>query len=357
MCQSGSNFRLKTKLDVDKNPLGYYCVISYVINDENMAQALQELDLLALGTRLRVLSESMMATVKAFYEAHDLAFEPRWFPLFRTVYKQPGVGMMALAQQLGVSHAAINAFCKQLLAAGLIELTPDPNDARIKQVTLSQAGTVLHTRLEPAWFILGQALQTAFGPQADDIRRIVAGLEDVVEDRAVARGLKTALKSDQVLSGLEIVPYDPANPDHKRYFAALNIEWLEHYFTVEPVDYQMFADPVAAIITPGGCIYMATVHGQIVGTCALIKRGDEMFELGKMAVSAIFQGKGIGSRLVGVIEDHARSLGLKTLYLVSSVKLPHAVPTYRKLGWVDCDIGLHEIYKRADISLQKALVH
>ena len=321
-----------------------------------MTQALQNLGILALGTRFRIVSENMMSAVKAFYEDNSLAFEPRWFPLFRTVRSQPGIGMMALSQELGVSHAAVNAFCKQLLDAGLIVLTPDPQDARIKQVTLTQAGRVLHTRLEPAWFVLQQALETAFpGSQANDLLKMLAMLEEAVEDKAVPRGLKTVLKSDAVLAGLEIVAYDPADADHARYFAALNIEWLERYFTVEPVDYTMFADPVATILTPGGAIYMAKVHGQIVGTCALIKRSDEIYELGKMAVSAIFQGKGIGSRLVGVVEDHARALGLKTLYLVSSTKLPHAVPTYRKLGWVDCDNGLHAIYARADISLQKSL--
>ncbi|MBW8882185.1 MAG: MarR family transcriptional regulator, partial [Asticcacaulis sp.] len=242
-------------------------------------------------------------------------------------------------------------------AAGLIELTPDPNDGRIKLVTLSDTGRILHTRLEPAWFMLEQALNLAFpGAQADQIRQVLSVLEEAVEDRAVARGLKSAMKSDAVMAGLEIVPYDPADPDHLRYFAALNIEWLEQYFTVEPVDYTMFADPVATILAPGGAIYMAKVKGQIVGTCALIKRSETLYELGKMAVSRLFQAKGIGSRLVGVVEDHARSLGLKTLHLVSSTKLPHAVPTYRKLGWVDSDSNLHAIYKRSDISLEKALV-
>lgn len=320
-----------------------------------MTQALQNLGILALGSRFRVLSEAMMATVKSFYEDNSLDFEPRWFPLFRTVFAKPGIGMMALSQQLGVSHANVNAFSKQLLDADLITLTPDRADARIKQVTLTDKGRVLHTRLEPAWFVLQNALETAFpGETATQILAMVARLEEAVDDKAVPRALKSVLKSDEVMAGLEILPYDPANPDHGRYFAALNIEWLDRYFTVEPVDYTMFADPVATIIAPGGCIYMAAVRGQIVGTCALIKRGD-IYELGKMAVSAIFQGKGIGTVLVGRIEDHARSLGLKTLYLVSSTKLPHAVPTYRKLGWVDCDNGLHEIYARADISLQKAL--
>ena len=321
-----------------------------------MNQALQNLGLLALGTRLRVISEQMMGTVKSFYEDNGLGFEPRWFPLFRIVQARPGIGMMELAQAIGVSHVAVNAFCKQLMANNLITLTPDPNDARAKQLSLSPEGEVLYTRLEPAWFVLKEALQNVF-PE-DDATRLLATLsqlEEALDEKAIPRGLKSILKPANVLGTLKIVPYSHDNPDHKRYFTALNIEWLEQYFTVEPVDWQMFADPHATIIAKGGSIYMAQVGSQIVGTCALVKRSEDMYEMAKMAVSSLFQGKGIGTKLVAVILDHARSLGLKKLYLVSSVKLPYAVATYRKLGFVDSDLAIHDLYERADITLEKTL--
>jgi putative acetyltransferase len=53
-----------------------------------------------------------------------------------------------------------------------------------------------------------------------------------------------------------------------------------------------------------------------------------------------------------VLVASARARGLEKLYLVSSVKLPHAVPMYRKLGFVDTDLPLHQAYKRSDISLE-----
>lgn len=77
--------------------------------------------------------------------------------------------------------------------------------------------------------------------------------------------------------------------------------------------------------------------------------------MAKMAVSHIFQGKGIGTRLAEMSLDQARYMGLKHLYLVSSTRLPHAVPTYRKLGFIDTDLALHELYARSDITLIKHL--
>ncbi len=309
---------------------------------------------MSLGTRLRVVYENIMALVKDFYSAHHLEFEPRWFPLFRTVHDRPDIGMMALAQALGVTHAAINALCKALLEADLIELTPDPNDARVKRVRLSDAGLILHTRLEPAWHALESALNTAL-PDAPAILATLDRLDEAFADMAIPRALKSVLAAPAVLSGLEIVPYDPADLSHKLAFVALNVEWLEHYFSVEAVDWQIFADPTATILAPGGSIFMAKVSGQIVGTCALIRRSATHYELAKMAVSNLYQGKGIGKCLIAAVEDCARAIGLDRLFIVSSLKLPHAVPTYRKLGYVDCTDDLGNQYARADTVLVKAL--
>ncbi len=317
---------------------------------------LKDLGILAMGTRLRVLSEGMMAMVKDFYAQYDLDFEPRWFPVFQLVQRQPGIGIAAVAAQIGVSHTAVNALTKPLLENGLITLLQNPDDARAKQLTLTPEGEVLFTRLQPAWFALEKALFEVFPDgQADAIMDVLASLDEAVTDLAVPRGIRRVLTPQTVQAGLTIVGFDPHNPDHKRYFAALNIEWLQQYFTVEPVDHQMFDDPKATILDVGGRIIMAKVDSQIVGTGALIKRSIDVYELAKMAVSKPFQGKGIGAAIVDHLEDAARRLGLKKLYLVSSKKLPHAVPMYRKLGWVDSPLALHEHYQRSDISLEKVL--
>jgi DNA-binding MarR family transcriptional regulator/GNAT superfamily N-acetyltransferase len=314
---------------------------------------LAEIGILALGTRLRVLSEQMMATVKAFYDQYGLDFEPRWFPLFQLVQRQPGLHVAALAAEIGVSHTAIHALAKPLAEAGLIALTPAPDDARARQVRLTREGEVLFDRMRPAWAALARALDSALpdGGVAE-ILGALDRLDRVIADVAIPRGLRDALSRETIAGALQIKPYDPANPDHKRSFAALNIEWLQRYFTVEPVDWQMFEDPIATIVAPGGEIVVAELDGVVVGTGALIKRSDEIFELAKMAVSMVYQGKGIGAKIVEVLVASAKARGLAKLYLVSSTRLPQAVPLYRKLGFVDTELPLHQVYKRSDISLE-----
>jgi putative acetyltransferase len=317
---------------------------------------LNELKLLALGTRLRVLSEHIMAIVKGYYAAHDLPFEPRWFPLFSLLKQTPDISPLKAAKALGISHAAVNSLMKSIQVAGFIDVTDDPIDGRAKCMRLNARGNILSLRMKPAWFALEKALNSTFSdPEVVKVLAFLDHLDGVVKDHEIERSLKAALNPKSIIKRLKCVAYDAKNYDHRGYFEALNTEWLEQYFRVEPSDQKMFADPYASIIEPGGFIYMALVDDQIVGTGAVISREAGRFELAKMAVSRVFQGKGIGAKLVNILCDEAKARGIKIMHLVSSTSLPHAVPMYKKLGFVKADIDLHTLYERSDITLMKRL--
>ena len=69
---------------------------------------------------------------------------------------------------------------------------------------------------------------------------------------------------------VRIVPFEPALAPH---FARLNREWIERFFVLEPADLAVLADPVAAIIDPGGMIFFALLGEEVVGTCAVMPQG------------------------------------------------------------------------------------
>ena len=68
-------------------------------------------------------------------------------------------------------------------------------------------------------------------------------------------------------------------------FRRLNIEWLEKYNLAEKHDLEMLDDPDGQILNPGGVIYLAKVQNEIVGSAALIKEDEGVYELAKMAVT------------------------------------------------------------------------
>ena len=81
-------------------------------------------------------------------------------------------------------------------------------------------------------------------------------------------------------------------------FAALNKAWLVKYFTIEPLDQQMLEDPRKYFIDTGGHIFFAKIDDAIAGTFALLKNGEQEYELAKMAVAEKFQGLKIGNLML-----------------------------------------------------------
>ena len=143
-------------------------------------------------------------------------------------------------------------------------------------------------------------------------------------------------------------------PDLRADFERLNREWIERWFAVEDADREMFADPEAQIVEPGGQIFFVVDEAGVRGTCAVIRHDGETFELAKMAVAPAWRGQGIGRRMAEALIDRARRLGAARLELVSQTALPRAVPLYRNLGFREIPMG-EQVYQRANIKMELRL--
>jgi GNAT superfamily N-acetyltransferase len=147
--------------------------------------------------------------------------------------------------------------------------------------------------------------------------------------------------------GLRIVPY---RPEHAAAFRDLNLAWIRKYFVVEDRDARDLGDPETYILAPGGYIFMAELNGECVGTCALMKEADGVFELAKMTVSECARGLGVGRALGEAAIAFARTLGARRVELLTNSTLVPAITLYRALGFVDAPVG-HTEYVRANVHM------
>lgn len=149
---------------------------------------------------------------------------------------------------------------------------------------------------------------------------------------------------------IEIVDYDPR---WRADFARLNLEWLERWFTVEPIDREVLGDPDTHLLAGGGRILFAVdADGRAVGTVALRHDGDGVYELTKMAVEPEMRGRGAGRALMEHALAAYRELGGRELYLESSSRLAPALALYERAGFVHHPAprpGSH--YARADVHM------
>ena len=131
---------------------------------------------------------------------------------------------------------------------------------------------------------------------------------------------------------IEIILYeDRYAADFKR----LNLEWLDKYHLTEELDLQVLNNPKEMVLDPGGIIYLARIGDGIVGTAGLMKEHEGVFELIKMAVSANWQGRGIGRMLIDKCLETARAWKLKQVTLYSNSQLKVALGMYKRYGFRD----------------------
>lgn len=142
------------------------------------------------------------------------------------------------------------------------------------------------------------------------------------------------------------------NEKYEQDFAQLNFEWLEKYFYIEEYDKNVLQNPQKYILNDGGHIMFALIDGKVVGTVALIKRDDNVFELSKMAVTEEYQGLKIGQKLMYASIDYAGRTGVKRLFLDSNTKLTPAITLYNKVGFKEIPVPKDTPYERCNIRME-----
>jgi GNAT superfamily N-acetyltransferase len=95
---------------------------------------------------------------------------------------------------------------------------------------------------------------------------------------------------------------------------------------------------------------MAELDGAAVGTVALMREDEGVYELAKMTVADAARGRGVGRALGEAAIAHARAIGATKLELLTNSALVPAIALYHSLGFVDVPLGPTE-YARADVHM------
>ena len=150
---------------------------------------------------------------------------------------------------------------------------------------------------------------------------------------------------------IEIITY---SDEYASEFKQLNLEWLERYGLAESHDLEIINDPRKTILDPGGMIFLAKSGTKIIGTAGLANAEEGIFELVKMAVSPVFQGRGVAKMLLEKCLDRARELQAKKIFLYSNSQLVPAITLYKTYGFTHIDASKSP-YTTADVKMELIL--
>jgi putative acetyltransferase len=109
-------------------------------------------------------------------------------------------------------------------------------------------------------------------------------------------------------------------------------------------------------VGPGrGAFVVAYAAGEPVG-CGAVRRLDpDVAEIKRMYVIPTLRGRGIAGRVLSVLEDEARALGVERLVLETGVRQPEAIALYQRFGFADIPAFGEYIGSALSVCMGKAL--
>jgi DNA-binding MarR family transcriptional regulator len=304
---------------------------------------------MALGSRLRLLTEKITEDAQHIYGLYDIDLQPKWFPVFYVLSKGETKTITAIAKEIGHSHPSVSKIISEMAKKGYVKEKADKADGRRNMVSLSAKGRGITEKIQDQYADVNSAIEAIAASTRNDLWKAIEEWEFLLEQKTLLRRVQEQ-KKERESKKVQIVAYTPA---YKQAFRDLNVEWISTYFAMEEADYKALDNPEGYILDNGGYIFVALYEGEPAGVCALVKMDDPEYdyELAKMAVSPRVQGKNIGWLLGNAIIEKAKSLKADKIYLESNTILKPAVNLYHKLGFRKV-IGHSTPYERCNIQME-----
>lgn len=228
--------------------------------------------------------------------------------------------LRALRARLDLDSGYLSRLVAGLEQEGLVERAPDAADRRVRAVRLTAAGERERARLDAA---------------SDGL---AATLLEPLSERQRARLVEAMATVERLLTAglVDVAPEDPASPAAQAclaaYFAEID-ERFEHGYDratgirLEPAD----------MAPPRGLLLLARLDGEPVGCGVLWHHGGGVADAKRMWVAPRARGLGLGRRLLGELERHARAAGVRTLRLDTNRSLTEAIGLYRAAGYEEIE--------------------
>lgn len=304
---------------------------------------------LGVGTRLRRFYEQMSTDADRIYEEAGLHFRVSYFYVIYALTVRGSMSIAEIAKLAGFSHSAVSQNIKKLIKEDYVETTAT-GDGRQKLVSLSAKGKDMQAQVAPYWAAMEASMKDVFAESGFNLLETLAGVESRFYEKSLYDRVHEKLQA-QVKPGRSFV-IEPFNTKYRQAFHDLNVEWLEKYFSVEPIDTKVLSDPEKHILDTGGEILFAVEDGKAVGTVAMKMQGPGRFELTKLAVDSSVRKGGIGAALCEGVIDRFKARAGKTLYLETNTLLENAIRLYWRLGFVELPNPTPSPYERSNYYME-----
>ncbi|RYY23053.1 MAG: MarR family transcriptional regulator, partial [Chitinophagaceae bacterium] len=116
---------------------------------------------MALGSRLRRLSEKLTDQSAQVYALYNVKLQPKWFPVFYTLCHNESMSITAIAQYIGHSHPSVSTIVKEMIKQGLAAEMTNAEDGRRNMVALTESGKLMAQQMTQQYNDVNAAIEQA----------------------------------------------------------------------------------------------------------------------------------------------------------------------------------------------------
>lgn len=161
-----------------------------------MLEFYQQTGKMALGSRLRQLSETLSEQAAKVYKLYQVDIDPKWFPVFYMLKSGACLSISALAEAIGHSHASVSKIVKEMTAAGLTASEKVPGDARINRVCLTATGLKLVPKFKLQSEDVESVVDELLRQSQNNLWEAVSEIEYLLSEKICTRVLKKSIRKE-----------------------------------------------------------------------------------------------------------------------------------------------------------------
>jgi len=145
---------------------------------------ISQLGPLAIGARMRRLTDIFSRDVAVIYKEHNLDFEAKYFVLFYLISERDGIGIMEIADELSLTHPAIIHLAKELEKKGYIKSVKSETDSRKRLLKLSPKGKAALPEFKKVWDKIQKLNTQLMKKQQNNLIKAIEEMEALLEEKS-----------------------------------------------------------------------------------------------------------------------------------------------------------------------------
>lgn len=295
---------------------------------------MSDLGALALGSRLKRLSDRMMKSVSEIYKNSGVDFESKWFPLFYLLSKEGEKGIMEIAEILHISHPGVIQLAKEMEKAGWIVSEKSGLDARKRHLKLTEKGWKNLPQLEEMWVSFKENNEKVIRASKQNILLALEEIEHFLDNNDFKKQYYDTFEEQRNLS-IEIRLFEEKYQQQVEDMV-LGIQNGEFGLGLTAQRQPDLHNLKAFYNDKGNWLWVAlNKKDEVIGTIGLERLNDTQAVLRKMFIKKAYRGKtlGLAQRLFEILLQEARKQNFKEILLDTPLVTHAAHRFYERNGF------------------------